>query len=387
MRSVAGAVVVIALVSGATSAAAAPARKKAEAAPAATLPAPSVKLDVAPVSAKRWTLRVENIGQVPLRIVADARLLSFEITPPASASPASSKHAKAPKTVTCALPADMRPNDDRDRSLVVPPGKAYKDSFDPRLYCFSAKESLALVAGAEIVAHYGFPPKRSTKRGKRAGASADATPTPPFVVASARVDGEPGPAPAAPPSDVGPLGSISTAPWTLSDTAVAPTLPATPPVTRATTEVDAHLAVSMTPRVDAARAVDAAATVSLANEDTRAANVYFRPQTIGFEVSGPRASAIPVTCTPSGAGAIRELYTHLGAHGRTSTTVLIEPSCPDHTFDLPGLYEVRPLVDTRRVAGAPPNLPSFTGEVVGAPALVRIRRGSEAVASPPPMVE
>jgi len=157
---------------------------------ATPLPSPKAALTVSTVSAKRWTMRVENTGDVPVRIVADPYLLSLEIMVPAGGDGSSKKAAKA-HTVRCSLPADMRPSSDTSRGLVLPPGTAYSESFDPRMYCFGARESAGLVRGARVIAHYGFSaPHGAKKKG--------AALPPPFVVSPIASAEHPNQASAAP---------------------------------------------------------------------------------------------------------------------------------------------------------------------------------------------
>ena len=79
---------------------------------------------------------------MPVRIAADARALSLDVTPRGARNP----------TVRCELPDDMRPEGgDLDRPLVVPPGKSYSESFEARLYCFGETKGGALEPGSTIV--------------------------------------------------------------------------------------------------------------------------------------------------------------------------------------------------------------------------------------------
>src|SRR6202044_1722510 len=80
-----------------------------------------------------------------VRLVADARLLTFEVTPRSAA-----------KALHCELPADMRPGDDMDRPLVLPPGRSYVERFEPRLYCFGKRLLDGLAQGAIVVGPLGW---------------------------------------------------------------------------------------------------------------------------------------------------------------------------------------------------------------------------------------
>ena len=116
MRSVHQRASLLIVFSSAIAFAAPPKRSAEKPLPAATNP-PRIALTLAAPSVNAWRLRVENVGEVPLRLVADARLLSLEITPPTG------------KPVHCALPSDARPVSDAAGGVVLMPKTAF-DSFD-----------------------------------------------------------------------------------------------------------------------------------------------------------------------------------------------------------------------------------------------------------------
>ncbi|WP_394826978.1 hypothetical protein [Pendulispora albinea] len=360
---------------------------------AAALPPPKVALTVSTVSSKRWTMRLENTGDVPVRIVADPYLLSLEIMVPAGEGAAAKKPAKA-REVRCVLPADMRPSTDSARNLVLNPGKAYSESFDPRMYCFGAKESAGLVRGARIIPHYGFA---SLTRPKRA-ASKPKAPTPPFVVAPIP-DTDPTARPTLAPvneiiggtaielSGDAVAGTSSTDNTTKDAVATRTTAPVSGASTAENDTSEPGLSIALPARTDGARASDMNLRVTLTNIGPRRAAIYFRPQSVAFDVTGPGGE---FACSAGGAAAIRELFTTLAPRGRASLSVLAGSSCPDHSFDIPGLYEVRPRLDTRHIVGSPAAVagsPPFEGEVMGTPALVRIRVGKQGILRPPPIIE
>jgi hypothetical protein len=122
--------------------------------PASLGPKPDVKLTLdAPTTHGPWTVHVANTGDIPVRLVADARLLTLELTP-----------RGARKPLRCQLPADMRPADDTERTLVLPPKRSYSESFEPRLYCFGERELEALEATTIVVARLGWA-ERANGRG------------------------------------------------------------------------------------------------------------------------------------------------------------------------------------------------------------------------------
>jgi len=386
--------------------------------PAPSGPPPKIALTVSTVSPKQWTMRLENSGEVPLRIVADAGLISLEITAPAvpRAGPKGARAGRA-ITVRCSLPADMRPSNDMARGVVLLPGKAYAESFDPRMYCFGARESEGLVRGARMVAHYGFSSPRAGSRSSKPQRL-----SPPFVVSPVlEVDAKsPETSSADSPTNskerVAPLKEvIASSAIELSgddvttsanvadaaDGAQAPPHPSLPPeregahteevATRPAALVSGEgdalapkLVLSMPARTDSARGSDLSVSPTLMNVGSREASVYFRPQAVAFEVTGPGGD---FTCAATGVGAIRELFTTLAPRGQAQISVLPSASCPAGAFDLPGLYDVRPRLDTTRILGSPPALHAFQGELAGTPGLVRVRAGKRELSRPPPMAE
>ena len=329
-----------------------PARVKAIVAPPPPPPA-SVSLTIeAPAPQSPWKMRVENTGAVPLRIVADARLLSFEITP-----------LGAKKAVRCVLPADMRPHGDLDRALVVPAKRSYSETFDPRLYCFGHAEAEALVAGAKVVAHLGFDGARAAK------------PVAPFEVSPIEgVDPVVAPAKEIASSPVSlPAGDSPSASASSSSSASSIPPSATPQVDESA--FPPKLTLSVPERVNAYRPRELTIAVTVHNAGARAVTLIVRPETIGFDVIAPNGT---VRCKwPMNiGGTVREAYTTLHAKARATVSVLLPALCPGNTFDHDGLYVVRPRLDTRGGAAAALGLKAFDGEVIGTTTtLLRIHHG------------
>ncbi len=286
-----------------------------------------------------WAMHVTNTGLEPLRIVADARALSLEITP-----------AGGGAMVRCSLPAEMRPlSDNTSRTLVLVGGRSYTERFDPRLYCFAAHDAAALTLGATVVGKLGFAPTNLA---------------PPYEVTWA-LDGTTIDASAAP----SPAKEVVSAPVTL---AAAPVADAGAPIPAAATDgIPVHLAIAMPARLDVATTFEQQTSLSVTNKDPRPVSLLLRPSTTGFIVDLPQGGQ--ARCgAPAGMTAISELLTTLPANGgRTSVTVDIDSLCPD-VFSRPGLYVVRPRIDTRRVTGS---VSSYRGEAIGDPSLIRVRTG------------
>lgn len=303
-------------------------------------PKPDVKLvlDV-PTTHGPWTMHVVNEGDVPVRLVADARLLSLEVTPRGER-----------KTVRCQLPADMRPADDMDRALVLPPKRSYSETFEPRLYCFGERELDSLSPMAIVVARLGWP-ERANGRG-------------PHVVAP--IDGiEP---------EVASLSGIDSPPVALPDEPT-PAMPLAAPA-RAPDDPDpVRLSLKSSRAVDAESAENLALTVTVHNDGKRPVHLRFRPETLGFEVTS--AAGVQHCAWPTQpSAAMREAFTTLPPNGAQSLTVLLGDYCGRAPFAASGLVVVRPDLDTRKAGGESLGLRTFDGVVVAAtPSVVRLHRG------------
>jgi hypothetical protein len=269
---------------------------------------------------------VKNKGDVPLRLTADARIVALDVRPPGARPGAHAFH--------CELPADMRPSDDDDRELVVPPGRAYAEKIDARLFCFGAHEAEALVPDASVV---------------------------PRLVGSRDV-------PVVAPVDDGTTVTLATlTELTGTATTVGPSVAPTKTVSH-----PRQLALASSAFVDAERAPDAAVTISAKNDSTAPLFFLFRPETIALDVTGPSGIGVTdpsptVRCAWQGAPPppIRELFTRLAPRATDALTILPSALCPDGTFDQPGLYIVRGRLDTRRASGASIGLHTLNAEVAG----------------------
>ncbi|HEX8794794.1 MAG TPA: hypothetical protein VF765_27800 [Polyangiaceae bacterium] len=303
-------------------------------------PKPDVKLLLdAPTTHGPWTMHVVNDGDIPVRLVADARMLALEVTP-----------RGARKPVRCQLPADMRPADDSERAVVLPPKRSYSESFEPRLYCFGERELDALTATSIVVARLGWP--------ERAGAHG------PYAVSG--IEGvEP---------EVAPLAAIESPPVSLPD---EPTPMPADEAARAPDDPDpVHLSLRASRAVDAESPENLGVTVTVHNDGRRAVRLRFRPETLGFEVtsnSGVQRCGWPTS--PSAPA--REYFTTLAAGASESLTVLLGDYCGRAPFDSSGLVVVRPDLDTRRAGGGAIGLKTFDGVVIAStPTVVRLHRGN-----------
>lgn len=316
-------------------------------APQATAPPANVRLTIdAPSPRGSWTLRVANDGEIPVRLAADARLLTLALTP-----------RGAQKAVRCRLPADMRPGEDLGRSIVLQAKRDYVETFEPRLYCFAGKELDGLAPGAILVARLGWEGKGETS---------------PLEVAP--IDGvEP---------LIAPLKSIESAPIALPDEVTPALEPPAPRPTEALLDAP-RLELEAKGTVDAESPDGASIPVTLRNEGSRPVIVHFRPETLGFEVVRAGGGGVEHCSWPAARAApARELFTTLAPkNGTVQLTVMLPAYCVGNILDLGGLLVVRPWLDTRLVSGGSVGLRSFDGRIdAKSPTFVRLHRG--AVADP-----
>jgi hypothetical protein len=319
--------------------------------PAESKPVPDLKLTIETSTTRGpWRMRVENAGDVPVRIVADARLLTLEVSP---------RSARA--STRCELPGDMRPSDDLERTLVVPPGRSYAESFEPRLYCFGKKLDV-LAPGAVLVAHLGWA-------GGKKGES-------PFEVSA--IEGV--------TPEVAPLKSIDAPPVALPDE------PSVSMVEPAGAESDwssdtPRLSIQGPPSLDSFAPGELEVPVTLRNEGARSAVVRFRPEVVGFDVVGP-AGVEHCMWPTMPAAAMRELFSTLPTKGSETLNLMLQSYCTKQGLDQSGLLVVRPRLDTRNASGEAVGLQSFDGEVIAmTPTLVRLHRGAKPPAFVRPRLE
>lgn len=302
------------------------------------LPAANVRLSLAPTTTNsNWVLDVVNDGEVPVRILADVRLLSFDVTP-----------RSARRSVHCELPATMRPSDDLERALVLPPKHAFRESFQPRLYCFGLEGFAALAPGAIVVARLGpvsdrsAPPELSAIDGIEP------------VIASAHV--LEAPAIALPDETYTPEGA--TQPRTAESAIDLP-----------------RLKLESPKAIDADSPEGVEVPVTLRNEGSIPVIVRFRPETIGFDVSwpvgAPRCGWPALPSAPT-----RELFTTVPPKGAVELTVTLQTYCADQLFERSGMLAIRPFLETRGASGAPLGLRTFEGRLSASSiTFVRVQRG------------
>ncbi len=351
-------------------------KRHAAAPPSPPAPPPPITLALsAPAPDHGWEVKLTNAGTVPVRIVADPRLYSFEVTPPPGAAPAPTpahashrRRGAAPAggPVKCVLPSEMIPSTDTERTLTLVAGRSWTVSIDPRMFCFSATQGAALVEGATVTTTFGWTASRAA---------------PPYavtpIVPSDVVD-----------AGVGPARSISAPPVTLSaapapdggvEAGVEGGVTPEPPLSDA---YPVHLKVSLPESLDVSRVFEQSVTVSIANEGDRPVRTLFAPATVGFTIVTPRGTTAECGA-PRQVSILPELSGALGPRGRTAVSLNIDALCPD-VFRKPGLYRVRPRFDSTQATGGPAGH-YYSGKAIGEPMLLRVRVGDEPL--PPPRVD
>lgn len=320
--------------------------------PAQDLPDAKITLSLeAPTARGPWTMRITNEGAVPARVVADARWLALDVTPRGQRRP-----------THCELPATMRPGDPLERTITLPPGRAVFEVFEPRLYCFGRKGFDALDQGAIVVARLGFA----------AGGSRG-----PWVVSPAVVAG-----PLAPRRwlDALPIMLPGDPPATVADASLNP---------GTDSAAGSSLVLNPTAAVDASSPSDIDISVTLRNEGSSPVTVRFRPEVLGFQVTG---TSVSERCVWPVAPSVptREGFDTIRPGGALALTIALASYCGGHAFDRAGLLRVQPWLDTRNTSGKGVGLRTFDGTVVSrAATFVRLARGrlgellEQPVLSPP----
>ncbi len=375
--------------------------------------APQLKVDIVPLGAPMgpWRLRVENAGPVPVRLIADARLVTLDVeataqeeddaqTAAAATGPRkavaldkkSAKRKKGPLVAHCRLPAEMQPVDQDDgRALVVPPGRAYAETFDVRAMCFGAALD-TLVPGAKVTPHYGWTakPKKITRRAQEPRAfSGPAVAGPVDFTSPALTSG-------APPVEA--IASLDAPALTLAAPPVLDPNVARPPQPDEDRDGDGvpdnpgaldrhhHLVLSLPRYVDHESRLDIPAPLTLTNEGDRPRAVFYRASRVRYDVISPVGEH--VTCgSPPDQTPLREFYTHLG-HGQSShISMVVSAVCDVDTFARAGVYEVVAHLDESGLAGAQDTLGAFAGVLSSRPMLVRVRRESRHSEAPRPQLQ
>jgi len=283
---------------------------------------------IVPQTSGAWIMRIDNEGNVPLRIPADVRLLKLEIEP---------EEGSKEKPTTCELPKALRPTGFPEaRALLLGPGQSYLEPFDPTLFCFG-KAAAKLKGNALIHARFGWdPPKKPSKKG----------PQPPFAVET--TEREPTISPLvdikAPSIVLGPDQKEIVA----AMVAAVITNPEVKPEDKGEAKapkpiVDERagkLEITATNWIESSEARGMTLTVTAKNTGLRPLIVALRPWMLSFHIEGPYG--ISRDCDGSSArGSLpRDAFQTMKPGASTSFSVLLAEVCPRESFPRPGLYRV-----------------------------------------------
>ncbi|HEU5072790.1 MAG TPA: hypothetical protein VFU02_01425, partial [Polyangiaceae bacterium] len=334
--------------------------------------------------AQPWVMGIVNRGEHNARLIADPRLLSFEVNVPGKK-----------KSVTCELPDPLRPTRAHARySVWLEPGQGVVKAFDPRLYCFAVSGQQVLVPGAIVTPKFGWSEKVKTvwKGGKKQQVAVEQSE--PFIArihapaetqaaaqpAQPQGQGQAQPEPAAPGTkdssesdeDRGTLGmkGLHAPPIALNSEYQAWSAAALPRPAK----TDSPIAIDMQQGSDAASDLYATVEITLKNKSRQTQYVYFRRELLNLEVMGPGGAAScdpePDTRAPD-----RQAFLQLAPGQRMSIPSRLVELCPKDTFARPGFYLVHARFEAA-ATGEEFGLEAYVGRVATEhPANVRIRSG------------
>lgn len=348
-------------------------------------PAPlGLTLDVAEKGPNMpWAVAIVNDGEEPVNLVADARLLWFEVVVPG-------KRQK----VTCRLPEAQFPDVAEQRlTVTLQPGEGVVEAFDPRLYCFAGSGQRALVPGAVVTPYFGWKEQNKNRTVWQRGRRTRPAEEKPFVAErapEAQEDEEAESTPAAADAGAGAtadgnraLKRIAGQPFGLrseykewSSTRLADD-----------DKLRQHpgpLELRLTQGSDAQSERNATVSLSVKNRSPDKQTVFFRREHVSFEVVGPDGI---VTCDPQPDARAPDIqaFSTLRKNGAIAATSRMIELCPQDTFRRPGLYLVHARFDATHT-GEEFDLNGFTGRVVSlSPATVRIRTSETAFLYKQPM--
>ncbi len=323
-----------------------------------------------------WVLGIVNRSDHHARLIADPRLLSFEVNVPGKKKP-----------VICELPEPLRPTQAHARySVWLEPGQGVVKVFDPRLYCFASSGQQTLVPGAIVTPKFGWPEKVKTvwKGGKKQ--EVPVAQSEPFI---AHLDRPAEPESESPPAGAASAPGAKTTPEASDEAASthgikglrapaialnsdyrawsAAALPR--PV-----KTDSPIVIDMQQGSDAASDLQATVEVTLKNKSRQTQYVYFRRELLNLEVMGPGGAAScdpePDTRAPD-----RHAFLRLTPGQRMSIPSRLVELCPKETFLRPGFYLVHARFEAT-ATGEEFGLEAYVGRVATEhPANVRIRSG------------
>jgi hypothetical protein len=321
-----------------------------------------------------WTLHIHNRGSTPVGVMADPGLLWFEVSGPGAGAQ------------TCRLPEPLWPKNMRRRAeITLGPDQRFSRRFDPRFFCFAELRQTALIPGAKVTPHFGWPHEtRSTVvNGKRV--EQPLTPRAPFI-AWAVPEAQPA-APSSVPADEAEgddTGSesrpSSEGAWQLPSEGlknlVGGTIVLSPAYSKWSERSPAPrdgMAVGMLAGSDAEDERGALVTVGIGNAGATAQTAVVRRDLLSFDVLGPDGS-FECPTVDMGSPDVASFST-LAPRAAEQLVVRMIEMCPRGSFSRPGLYEVRATWHAK-FSGQALDIDAFVGDVSSPqPALVRVRSG------------
>lgn len=331
-------------------------------------------------------MAIENVGDAPLRVLADARMVWLEVvTAPVEPDETAKKKAKPKaypkgKIPVCRAPADLRPSlSQSDRWVILQKGERVIDHFDPVLLCGASAAGAGLTRGAIVYPHYGTPADAAMLRAAKQ--KKPVKPKPPFVVEPATASAE------------GPFLRDLEAP----SLAIAYEMASFSPESFAAgggpgkpaedlDERAPRLQLTAPPHGDAATETDVSMRVVAKNVGLRPATVHMRPDDFAFSITPPHGP--PTMCGPGASrrGAARDFFTTMAPGSTRSETAWLRELCAGRTFSRPGVYLVAPRLELRE-DGEGYHLEAFTGDIAAPnPTRIRVRTGRLPFHVHPPMV-
>jgi len=332
-----------------------------------------------------WVLEIANGGPDTVSLVADSRLLWFEVKAPGR------------KAELCRLPEPLWPTEpDAGQVVKLQPGEGVRHRFDPRLLCFSSDGQHALVPGAQISPRFGWPaPVVKTKKVASKKSKAAPTPEAPSVLEHLDAQGKVTEHQSLLEADTFALTS-DYARWSKVGLPPAPASATEAPSTQgasdsaskpSATEEDAPppvFTLKVSQGSDTTYGRSAMVTVTVTNRSRKSQKLFVRRELVTFAVQGPRGSVLcntaPEERTPD-----TQAFRTVGAGQAVSLASRLTELCPKGTFASPGLYLVQARFDAN-ADGRAQGLKAFTGVMTSdEPALIRVHKPEDLNWAPPAM--
>lgn len=276
----------------------------------------------------RYIVEVRPNGSEPLDVVADRRLLTFTVRPKESRRRYTCRHPAAPNGVVESRVRRLHAGSDEE---------SWSEWIDLRMYCTGPARD-ALSTGATVEVRHGWPRRTRNRWVVR-------RPEAPQREWIAHLQVE--------PFDVPPLASE------METSRLDADMPSPIEIALPTASARTGEGLVLRPAIRAREGTE---------------RVYVRPDAWSFLVRGPLGD---VYCRiPMGGGTPPpDLYRRITPRSPARSTLDADFFCPEHTFELAGVYEIAPVVALPH-SGREWGLDAVTGRFRGPSAVIRITRGS-----------